>query len=130
MKLSTVTEEEMTKAMKKTLMKKGYTEEEVKEMVDKVMGFFGFDDSIIDNKLTARDRDLFYLLEGEGLLTTASDETLIKKGKIWRIHYWILNKKRINSLLVDEVKKKKSEKKDVYSTITDEQWSQHSDHEQ
>ena len=62
-----------------------------------IMDFFGYEDRILDNRLTPRDRDIFYMLEGVGILRTEMEEAAIQKGKIWRIHYWVLNKERIPS---------------------------------
>ena len=59
------------------------------------MSFFGFTDQVIDNRLTSEDRDVFYMLEEEGFLTTRQEEVHLKKGKLWRIHYWILKKDQI-----------------------------------
>lgn len=124
--MTTVTEDQMRLAMKKVLSEKGYTEAQIVEMADYVMGFFGFNDSIIDNKLTAKDRDIFYMLENEGLLKTASDEAHLKKGKLWRIHYWILNKKRIFELTGGNGEEnREGESGSVYDSIPDEDWERH-----
>lgn len=74
-------------------------EEWIGQIASFIMDFFGFEERILDNRLTPRDRDIFYMLEGMGLLKTEMEEATIQKGKVWRIHYWILNKERIESLL-------------------------------
>jgi len=59
------------------------------------MDLFGYDDRIIDNILEHEDRQLFYMLESEGILNTEREEVFLHDGRIWRIHYWILKKKTI-----------------------------------
>ena len=60
-----------------------------------VMDLFGFEDRIIDNVLEPEDRQLFYILEEEGMLTTEREETTIYDGRTWRTHYWFINKETI-----------------------------------
>jgi len=60
-----------------------------------VMDLFGFEDRIIDNVLEPRDRQLFYILEEEGMLTTEREEKTIYDGRTWRTHYWLINKETI-----------------------------------
>ena len=118
-----VTKEEFTKALKKTIGKKGMTEQELERISDFVMGLFGVDSYIVDNMLTTADRDIFYMLEEARLLTTMRDEVTIAKGKIWRIHYWILAEDIIkgHSIDVPVVVKKKGEF-DIYKEMDDENW--------
>jgi hypothetical protein len=91
------------------------------------MGFFGYTDEVIDNRLTPEDRDTFYMLEEEGLLTTTQEEVLLKKGKLWRIHYWILKKDQIIRLASadEEGKQSRDETADVYDQLSDEEWARH-----
>lgn len=67
-----------------------------------ILDFFGYSNRIIDNRLTAKDRDIFYIFEDAGFLKVDNEETTLRKGKPWRIHYWILPKdeisKRANSM--------------------------------
>jgi len=119
--------QQVEKALKKTVGKKGMSDPEIKNLAEYVMSFFGYTDEVIDNKLTSEDRDVFYMLEEEGLLTTTQEEVLLKKGKLWRIHYWILKKDQIIRLAkADEAGiKEKDEAADVYERISDEEWSRH-----
>jgi hypothetical protein len=95
-----------------------------------VMDFFGYEERILDNRLTPRDRDVFYMLEGMGLLKTEMEEATIQKGKVWRIHYWILNKEKISNLVQapDETQEKEngSSESKVYDNISESQWDMHS----
>ena len=103
----------------------------------KVAGFildlFGFDDRIVDNILEPEDRQLFYFLESEGILTTGREVTLLYNGREWLTHYWELNKSTIVRYVHEKKRKdigflinKKSLKnispKNVYSNLSDEVW--------
>jgi len=89
---------ELRAALRATVGKRGMTEEDVCALADYLISFFGFDSEVIDNRLDMDDRDVFYMLEEAGLLGTRQEEIHIKKGKLWRIHYWILRTKRIKEL--------------------------------
>ncbi|RLF47089.1 MAG: hypothetical protein DRN29_03475 [Thermoplasmata archaeon] len=96
-----------------------------------VMDLFGFEDRIIDNILEPEDRQLFYILEEEGMLVTEREETTIYDGRSWRTHYWFLNKEAILKYK-EEGKRKEEERErreedaaDVYKEIPDELWFGH-----
>lgn len=93
-----------------------------------VMDLFGFEDRIIDNILEPEDRQLFYILEEEGMLITEREETTIYDGRSWRTHYWFLNKETILKYK-EEGKRKRdarevinNESADVYEDIPEELW--------
>ncbi len=119
----TITLDDVEKALMNTLGKKGMTKEEVKKLARYVMNFFGYDDMVSDNLLKAKDRDVFYTLQDVGLLTTFQDQITIKKGKIWRIHYWVLKKNDILRLANLKEEDKKDEMYTIYNEISDEVWS-------
>ncbi len=125
--MTVVTMQQVEIALKRTLGKKGMSDDEVKRMAEYLMSFFGYTDEVIDNRLTPEDRDVFYMLEEEGLLTTTQEEVLLKKGKLWRIHYWILKKDQIIRLSSgDEGEKPKAAaEEDVYDQLSDEEWARH-----
>lgn len=125
--MTVVTMQQVETALKRTLGKKGMSDDEVKRMAEYVMSFFGYTDEVIDNRLTPEDRDVFYMLEEEGLLTTTQEEVLLKKGKLWRIHYWILKKDQIIRLASADEEGKAKEKvpEDVYDQLSDEEWARH-----
>ncbi|MDG6224394.1 MAG: hypothetical protein QCI82_02655 [Candidatus Thermoplasmatota archaeon] len=77
-------------------------DEWIKQMAIFIMDFFGYEQRVLDNNLTPKDRDIFYMLENSGILRTEMDETTIQKGKTWRIHYWVLNRDRIRELSVSK----------------------------
>lgn len=126
--MSVVTMRQVELALKKTIGKRDdMSDEDVRKMAEYVMSFFGYTDEVIDNRLTPNDRDVFYMLEEVGLVTTTHEEVLLKKGKLWRIHYWILKKDQIARLAVmdDVAEKSGSTPVDVYEELSDEQWARH-----
>jgi len=125
--MTVVTMQQVEKALKKTVGRRGMSDAELKNLADYLMSFFGYTDEVIDNRLTAEDRDVFYMLEEEGLLTTTQEEVLLKKGKLWRIHYWILKKDQIIRLakMDEEGAEQKDEAAQVYDQISDEEWARH-----
>ena len=66
-----------------------------RDAAGKVMDYFGFDDTVIDNSVSSADRDYFYMFEEAGMITTLDDEATVEKGKRWRIHYWVINKDKV-----------------------------------
>ena len=74
----------------------------------KFMDLFGFDDRIIDNILDQPDRQLFYLLEAQGIVETHREEITLYNGKKWRIRYWSLNKEKILRLAEKFITKSKT----------------------
>ncbi len=126
--MSVVTMRQVEVALSKTVGKKNeMSEEETRNLAEYVMSFFGYTDEVIDNRLTPEDRDIFYMLEEEGLVTTTHEEVLLKKGKMWRIHYWILKKDQIERLarMDEKVEVSKESTSDVYDELSDEQWARH-----
>ncbi|MGC9554449.1 MAG: DUF6015 family protein, partial [Thermoplasmatota archaeon] len=92
-----------------------------------VMDLFGYEDRIIDNVLEPEDRQLFYILEEEGMLITEREETTIYDGRTWRTHYWFINKETILSYKQGKegaVAKspEQQEIEEVYEDIPDEMW--------
>ncbi len=76
-----------------------------KTMAEHVLHFFGFSERIIDNILEQEDRDVFYMLEDAGLLTTEREETTLYDGREWRIHYWLFHMdkiKKLSKLTIDQ----------------------------
>lgn len=125
--MTVVTMQQVEAALKKTVGRKGMSDEEIRNLADYLMSFFGYADEVIDNRLTSEDRDVFYMLEEEGLLTSTQEEVLLKKGKLWRIHYWILKKDQIQRLAQMEQggEEQKEEAVDVYDQVSDEEWARH-----
>jgi hypothetical protein len=114
---------EVVAALKASLGKRGMPDEEVRILADYLLSFFGFETEVIDNNLDVADRDVFYMLEEEGLLGTRQEEVLIKKGKTWRIHYWVLRVDRIKQLAKAISGRKVEDAFAVYQDVPDEIWA-------
>jgi len=94
----TLTVNDLTRAIRNSIDRKGMPDEEARQMAQHVMNFFGYSERIIDNILEPEDRDAFYMLEDSGLLTTEREETTLYDGREWRIHYWLFKKDKILQL--------------------------------
>jgi len=95
-----ITEDEMTQAMERTLVAHGkIPPAEARSTARMVLGYFGPDESVLDNALASEDRDRFYWLEDEGLISSQEEDATVAQGRSWRIHYWILQKARVRELL-------------------------------
>lgn len=99
------------------------------ELALRVMNYFGYGDSIIDNMLNQEDRRLFYFLQDLGFLQTHWDETLLPAtGKAWRIFYWRLNISNIMEYArVQE--EEEQEEVGVYDALPDKVWSREGGYE-
>ncbi|KYK25517.1 MAG: hypothetical protein AYK23_03560 [Candidatus Proteinoplasmatales archaeon SG8-5] len=113
--------EDLEIAFGKTFGEKGYSEDEIKEMADLVISLYGFDYAVVDNRLKPKERDVFYKLEEAGLVYTKQEEVTIKKGKVWRLHYWFLNRPKILHLSRGEEAPEKADEYAVY-VEDDEIW--------
>jgi len=122
--LTVVSMEDVVLALSNTLGKKGMSEDDIKKLAEYIMSFFGFEGEVIDNRLTSEDRDVFYMLEEEGFLTTTQEEVHLKKGKLWRIHYWILKKDQILRLAKQAKERKVGPESEsaIYETMGDDIW--------
>ena len=108
--------------------------EEARRDAGFVLDIFGFDDRVIDNVLDPEDRQLFYILEEEGMLVTEREETTLYDGREWRTHYWQLKKntildyakdenKRLRTVLYDKTQPIRDiSDENVYDTITEDIW--------
>jgi hypothetical protein len=117
--------DDVVMALRNTLGKKGMAESDIKRLAEYLMSFFGYTSVVIDNRLTSEDRDVFYMLEEEGLLTTTQEEVHLKKGKLWRIHYWILKNDQILRLARqnEEAQKRIDDTSAIYDEISEEVWN-------
>lgn len=106
----------------------GLPEEDAFRDANFVMDIFGFDDRVIDNVLEPEDRQLFYILEEEGMLTTEREETTLYDGREWRTHYWLFKKMMIKQMAEDQrgrVRKRRApaSEEDLYQNLPDDAWS-------
>ena len=106
----------------------GIEEEDAVRDANFVMDIFGFDDRVIDNVLEPEDRQLFYILEEEGMLTTEREETTLYDGREWRTHYWLFKRAQV-FLMSEEEREVRRRKKaqpteaTVYGQVTDDMWA-------
>ena len=87
--MSIVTLEDLSRAIANRI---GVDIEEARRDAEFVLDISGFDDRVIDNVLDPEGRQLFYILEEEGMLTTEREETTLYDGREWRTHYWQIRK--------------------------------------
>jgi transcription initiation factor IIE alpha subunit len=97
-----------------------------------IMDTFGYETRIIDNILTSDERQIFYMLEGEGILSTSREQTRLYDGRAWMTHYWQLNTDEIiyysghirqkpeNKPLTEQ--KKSKNPSTIYNTLSEEKW--------
>lgn len=122
-----VTLNEARIALQKALAIKNMSPLEINRLAERIMDLFGFEDQVVDNRLTPEDRDIFYMLEEAGLVTTIEDDVQVQKGKTWRIYYWVLKKDQILRLARDSEVKGSGvlPEADIYKTISDDVWKHH-----
>lgn len=107
--------------------------EEARRNAGFVLDIFGYSDRVIDNILNNEDRQLFYLLEEEGMLTTDQEDTILYDGREWRTHYWVLKKKTIIKYARDKNSCMKSvlsnkhiwdiSDRSIYDSLTEDNWT-------
>ena len=107
--------------------------EEARRNAGFVLDIFGYGDRVIDNVLNYEDRQLFYILEDEGMLATDQEDTILYDGREWRTHYWMLKKNTILKYAKDEnscVRSVISDKpvwdisdRSIYDSLTDDLWT-------
>jgi len=127
--MTIITLDDLSKAIANRV---GIDLEEARRDAGFVMDIFGFDDRVIDNVLDPEDRQLFYILEEEGMLTTEREETTLYDGREWRTHYWKLRKdvivrysqeaKKTQNLLLDRQPVNVSDE-DIYNNLDEIQWT-------
>ncbi len=113
--MSVLTRDILIKALKNTYGQKGMAIRDIEELCDFVLSFFGYEDYVLDNVLTAPERDIFYNLEEFGFLETHREEVNIVKGRSWRINQWVYKKENIYN--ASEAKESKEVPEDIYEQI-------------
>jgi len=128
--MAVVSIRQLESALSKALANQKLEKDRINKIAEKIMDLFGYSDQVVDNRLTPEDRDLFYMLEEAGLLTTIEEDVQVEKGKIWRIYYWVLKKDQVQRLAQEEAAtaQEKPPEADIYENIADDVWKQH--HEQ
>ena len=114
---------EVRLALRNTLGKRGMLESDTDRLAEYLLSFFGFSDHIIDNRLTSESRDVFYMLEEEGFLTTQQEEVNLEKGKLWRLNYWVLKTDQIQRAAIPEIHAAEAEEPiTIYGEVSDDCW--------
>ncbi|HXQ48341.1 MAG TPA: DUF6015 family protein [Thermoplasmata archaeon] len=121
--MASITEAELTRAVERTLVVHGkMTADQARPTARMVLGYFGAEGTVLDNKLSTEDRDRFYQLEEEGLLTSEEEDATVSRGKTWRIHYWLLKKTRIRDVGQGGDAPATDEAESVYRSIGESEW--------
>lgn len=120
-----LTIEQLTGAIQNSVDGRTMQESAARMMAEHVLNFFGYSERIIDNILEQEDRDVFYMLEDAGLLTTEREETTLYDGREWRIHYWLFRREKIRELMEKQKENDSQGEKEqsVYDDIPDGVWS-------
>ena len=122
--MAAITEDELTRAIERTLVAKGKVPPDgARHVARVVLNYFGLDDSVLDNKVASEDRDHFYRLEEEGLLSSEEEDATVSRGKTWRIHYWLLKKDRIREVGQSRDQPVEPTADAVYRAIDNSAWS-------
>ena len=128
--MTVITLEDLSRAIANRI---GIDIEEARRDASFVMDIFGFDDRVIDNVLDPEGRQLFYILEEEGMLSTEREETTLYDGREWRTHYWQLRKDAIlkfarekkdnkNVIIPTKQSIETMDDADIYLNMDDEIW--------
>ena len=119
----------MTNAIKNKLKLK---DQKAKKIAIFVMDTFGYETRIIDNILKPSERQLFYMLEAEGFLTTGRERSRLHDGREWMTHYWTLRQIEIHRFAKNKMTHKIKEKimmhtaklsnPTVYTSLSEDIW--------
>lgn len=122
--MAAITEDELALAIERTLEAHGKIPPGSSRQVARlVLNYFGLDDSVLDNKVSSEDRDHFYRLEEEGLLSSEEEDATVARGKTWRIHYWLLKKDRIRDVGQSRSAPTEPDVEAMYRGIGDSAWA-------
>ncbi len=118
--LEVITRDILFNVLSKVLSKKGMNSSEIYELTEYILGFFGFDDYIVDNILTPLDRDIFYYLEECGIFRAESMEVNLLKGRQWRIHLWTYRKENMKKIICANENIEVEDPRKIYEKIFNE----------
>jgi len=128
--MDVITLDNLTKAIANRI---GIDIDEAQRDAGFVLDIFGFDDRVIDNVLEPEDRQMFYILEEGGILTTEREVTTLYDGREWRTHYWRLRKDTIlrysreangtRRHLIDKKQLVSVSDDDIYDTLDENMWT-------
>ncbi|EMR75610.1 hypothetical protein MBGDF03_00157 [Thermoplasmatales archaeon SCGC AB-540-F20] len=130
--MNIITLNDLSKAIVNRL---GVDEKEAQRVAGFILDLFGYEDRIIDNILDIEDRQLFYMLEEEGMLISGREETILYNGREWLTHYWQLNRNTILKYAKNGGKRSRSthstkkqtmemsKENNIYSSLSKDMWS-------
>ena len=129
--INVITLNVMSKAIARRI---GIRKDKAEQIAGFIMDIFGYDNRIIDNILQPEDRQLLYMLEAEGLITTGREEEKLYDGREWLTHYWELRKdtilkyakngiKNSKKILSNRIKTDVTKRGNIYSTLPDDLWT-------
>lgn len=85
--------------------RKSYDKLVADDITGPVIERFGSNEEVMDAELDKSTRDVFYMMEEKGILTTRRyDDTLPSNSTEWRTHVWIYKKGTILSILSSKKK--------------------------
>ena len=82
-----------------------------KQYSELLLNHFGYEERILDIPLDTDTRDVFYMFEDSGLISTIQEEDIVfmredNKGKDifkdWRTNYWILGRSNVTRIIDKE----------------------------
>ena len=127
--MAQIREDELARAIERTLVQKGkLPPDDAGKTAHMVLSYFGLHDSVLDNKLSTEDRDCFYQMEEEGLLSSEEEDATVARGKTWRIHYWLLKKDRIRDVGQSGDAPALTSEEEVYKSMSDSDWHRSGGH--
>jgi hypothetical protein len=127
--MNIITLKDMTEALEHKL---GLNKQKAKKIAEFIMDVFGYETRIVDNILKTDERQIFYMLEAEGFMTTERETNRLCDGREWMTHYWELRNtailyhthhqpaKRTKRKIVPVIKK---EPQSIYSSVTEDMWT-------
>lgn len=124
-KCSEVTFEVLLSALRR-VMGTHIEEDALKRIAEYVLNIFGYGTYYPDYRLNQEERNLFYLLEDNGIVMTHEEKMAFPRGGSIRIGFWVLKKRRILELAEERDQPFEEEPAPVeciYDTLDQEAWS-------
>jgi len=129
--INVITLNTMSKAIASRI---GIRKDKAEQIAGFIMDIFGYDNRIIDNILKPEDRQLLYMLESEGLISTGREEEKLYDGREWLTHYWELRKSTIlkyakngfeknKNIIFSKIKTDSIKRRNIYKTLPDDIWT-------
>ena len=114
----------MTKAIENKI---GLSHSQAQRLAGFIMDAFGYESRIIDNVLNPEERQLFYMLQAEGFLTSGREQTRLHDGREWLTYYWEIENKTILYYAHKPIGRKKKiifkpSPQTIYDSLSDDIW--------